>query len=135
MINNGWIDANGNIIAIKENINESAFNYCNKYLPPHIKNILNLYIIKYGNISEIERKKEVYSEFLVIVLGFIQISNNKVCIPENKYEEYSLKYKKIYDKFGFKEMIYPKLIYNRTNGEFISYNEKSMAFKKNIVNN
>lgn len=135
MINNGWIDANGNIIAIKENINESAFNYCNKYLPPHIKNILNLYIIKYGNISEIERKKEIYAEFLVIVLGFIQISNNKVCVPENKYEEYSFKYKKIYDKFGFKEMIYPKLIYNRTNGEFISYNEKSMSFKKNVVNN
>lgn len=134
MINNGWIDANGNIIAVKENINESAFNYCNKYLPPHIKNILNLYIIKYGNINEIERKKEVYSEFLIIVLGFIKISNNKVCIPENKYDEYCFKYKKIYDKFGFKEMIYPKLIYNRTNGEFVSYNEKSMSFRKIVVN-
>lgn len=134
MINNGWIDANGNIIAIKENINESAFNYCNKYLPPHIKNILNLYIVKYGNIIEIERKKDIYSDFLVIVLGFIKISNNKVCVPENKYDEYCSKYKKIYDKFGFKEMIYPKLVYNRTNGEFKSYNEKSMSFRKNVVN-
>ena len=44
MINNGWIDANGNIIAVKENINDSAFNFCNKYLPPHVKNILDLYI-------------------------------------------------------------------------------------------
>ena len=32
MINNGWIDANGNIVSVKENINESAFNYCEKYL-------------------------------------------------------------------------------------------------------
>ena len=43
MINNGWIDANGNIIAVKENINDSAFNFCNKYLPPHVKNILVFY--------------------------------------------------------------------------------------------
>ena len=133
MINNGWIDANGNIVSIKENINESAFNYCEKYLPPHIKNILNLYIIKYGNISEIERKKDVYADFLVIVLGFIKISNNKVCIPENKYDEYCKKYKKIYDHFGYSEMIYPKLIYNRSNGEFISYNEKPMLFRKSVA--
>ena len=130
MINNGWIDANGNIIAVKENISDSAFNFCNKYLPPHVKNILDLYIIKYGNINEIERKKDVYADFLVIVLGFIKISNNKICIPENKYEEYLTKYKKIYDHFGFKEMIYPKLIYNKTTSNFVSYNEKAMLFKK-----
>ena len=130
MINNGWIDANGNIISVKENINESAFNFCNKYLPPRVKNILDLYIIKYGNIDEIERKKDVYADFLVIVLGFIKISNNKICIPENKYEEYLTKYKKIYDHFGFKEMIYPKLIYNKTTSNFVSYNEKAMLFKK-----
>ena len=102
-------------------------------MPPHIKNILHLYIIKYGNISEIERKKDVYADFLVIVLGFIKISNGKVCVPEHRYEDYTKKYKKIYDHFNFKEMIYPKLIFNRTNGEFMSYNEKSMSFKKNVA--
>jgi len=129
MINNGWIDANDNVISIKGNIDESAYEYCNKFLSPSVKNILDLYIIKYGDINKIAKDKEIYSNFMIICLGFIKISNGKICIPESKYEFYSQKYKKIYEKFGYREMIYPKLLYNRENSTFVSYNEKSMLYR------
>ena len=130
MINNGWIDANGNVISIKGNIDESAFEYCQKFLSPNAKNILDLYIIKYGDVNRIDKDKEIYSHFMIICLGFIKISNSKICIPENRYEIYEQKYQKIYQKFGFNEMIFPKLIYNRENGSFVSYNEKSMFYRR-----
>ena len=70
MINNGWIDANGNIISVKENINDSAFNYCEKYLPPHIKNILHLYIIKNTHTNNII----IDTEILIILDIFFILS-------------------------------------------------------------
>ena len=87
MINNGWIDANGNIISVKENINDSAFNYCEKYLPPHIKNILHLYIIKYGkNLEKLSgsRKKEE----LIKIFSSVNKEKGRQLLIELKLDKY-----------------------------------------------